>query len=72
MEAFGGKGFFVDDPQQVEGNKSPTTTCPNFGITFLLATVKEALATPSPTLVNVLIDPSGPTPAIVAQDKTIH
>lgn len=49
IEAFGGKGFYVDDPKQIE------------------ATVQEALAIQTPTLVNIVIDASGPTPSIVSE-----
>lgn len=54
IEAFGGKGFYVDEPSQVE------------------ATLQEALSITTPTLVNIVIDASGPTPAIVAGDKQAH
>jgi len=53
IEAFGGKGFYVDDPSQVE------------------ATLQEALSINTPTLVNIVIDASGPTPSIVS-DKQAH
>jgi len=52
IEAFGGKGFYVDDPSQVE------------------STLKEALAMNTPTIVNIIIDASGPVPSIVADNKT--
>jgi len=49
IEAFGGKGFYVDDPALVEG------------------TLREALAMNTPTVVNIIIDASGPVPSIVAE-----
>jgi len=49
IEAFGGKGFYLDDPSQAE------------------STLREALSTNTPTIVNIVIDASGPVPSIVAE-----
>jgi len=48
IEAFGGRGFYVEDPEKLE------------------ETIKLALAHPGPCLVNIMIDPDGPTPSVVA------
>eukprot|EP01123_Difflugia_compressa_P008443 TRINITY_DN2512_c0_g1_i1.p1 TRINITY_DN2512_c0_g1~~TRINITY_DN2512_c0_g1_i1.p1 ORF type:complete len:310 (-),score=49.62 TRINITY_DN2512_c0_g1_i1:138-1028(-) len=59
IEAFGGKGFYVEEPDQLE------------------ETLKQALSHQvGPTLVNIVIDPHGPTPSVVASAQksktTVH
>jgi len=79
IEAFGGKGFYVDEPSQVEGYRLITHLSVTKSLFFLLvhkltisATLQEALAISTPTLVNIVIDASGPTPSIVSGDKQAH
>jgi len=56
MNAFGGRGFYVDEPELLPG------------------IIKEALAYDGPCLVNIAIDPDGPTPSVVANatKPTVH
>jgi len=49
IEAFGGRGFHVDDANR------------------LAEVISEALNDKGPTLVNIAIDPYGPTPSVVAE-----
>jgi thiamine pyrophosphate-dependent acetolactate synthase large subunit-like protein len=53
MEAFGGRGYFVSTPDELKHVLSEWRSSKEF----------------IPTLINVMIDPRGPTPANVAQQQ---